>query len=208
MKSIRGEDFDIIEDREFASSNHIFAAQCVVLKKLGLAKIDHHPPLHEDDVKQLYDSQVLSLNNPVSLQRKVFFDMMLHFCRRAMENLREITIYDFEVKTNGNGKEYVVNVTDELTKNHRESDANEDPGMMLATGEENCPVRSYKYYIEKLNPKQSAFFQRPKNNTPSSGVWYDNMVLGVKSLEAMMKNISKAAILVQYILIIASEQRR
>ena len=51
MKSIRGEDFDIIEDREFASSNHIFAAQCVVLKKLGLAKIDHHPPLHEDDVK-------------------------------------------------------------------------------------------------------------------------------------------------------------
>jgi hypothetical protein len=32
---------------------------------------------------------------------------MLHFCKRGGENLRELSIHDFIVKTTGEGKEYV-----------------------------------------------------------------------------------------------------
>lgn len=192
MKEIRGDRFDIIEDREFSRSNSVFAAQCVVLKKEGLGQIDHYPPISEDDIKLLYQSNVFSSENPVSLQRKVFFDLMLHFCRRGMENLRNLTTRDFVVKTMSNGVECVIKVSDELTKNHRETDENQDEGVMKATGLKNCPVATYKLYLSKLNPKQAVFFQRPKSFKPQSGPWYDNMVLGVKSLERMMKKISAA----------------
>ena len=57
-------------------------------------------------------------------------------------------------------------------------------------------VVAFKLYIcisIKLNPNKTALFQRPIKYVPSSGPWYDDMVLGVRSLSAMMKNISKAA---------------
>ena len=43
-----------------------------------------------------------------------------------MENLRELTIADFVVEKFGNDVECVKKVTDELTKNHRENDENQD----------------------------------------------------------------------------------
>ena len=193
MKEIRRVRFDIIDDNEFSKSNNIFTAQCIILKKQGLPLINHHPAISEEDIKLLYESSVLSCENPVALQRKVFFELMLHFCRRGMENLRELTVNDFSVKRLANGVECVVKTSDELTKNHRVNDENQDEGVMKATGKEYCPVRAYKLYISKLNPKQSALFQRPKEFTPSSGPWYDNMVLGIKSLQILMKRISKAA---------------
>ena len=108
-----------------------------VLKKLGLAQVKHYPAISD---KLYYGSDVLSFENPVSLQRKVFLELMLHFCRRAMENLRELTIDDFVVEKFGNDAECVKKATDELTKNHRENDENQDLGVMKATGQKNCPV--------------------------------------------------------------------
>ena len=43
-----------------------------------------------------------------------------------MENLRELTIDDFVVEKFGNDVECVKKATDELTKNHRENDENQD----------------------------------------------------------------------------------
>ena len=64
---------------------------------------------------------------------------------------------------------------------------------MKATRGKNCPVASFKAYVQRLNPKQSAFFQRPKNTPSFFGPWYDNVPIGVKMLEKIMKGISKAA---------------
>ena len=52
---------------------------------------------------------------------------------------------------------------------------------------------SFKLYLEKLNPKLEALFQRSKANTPSNGPWFDGQVLGIKSLEKIMKEISTDA---------------
>ena len=80
-----------------------------------------------------------------------------------------------------------------MTKNRRENDENEDVILMEATGKESCPVRSYKLYVSKLNPNLTALFQRPKKSPPQdpNKPWYDNMVVGEKSLGGMMKNISR-----------------
>ena len=64
---------------------------------------------------------------------------------------------------------------------------------MLATGTENCPVEEFKLYISKLNKNLDEFFQKPKGSAPADGPWFDAQVVGVKTLESKMKNISKQA---------------
>ena len=49
-------------------------------------------------------------------------------------------------------------------------------------------------YLQKLNPKCTAFFQHPKKNNMALGaVWYEARLLGIKSLAKMMKTISEEA---------------
>ena len=180
MKTVRGETFDIIDNEEFSPSNNVFLAQCVLLKKCGFAKIDSHPHISEEDMKRLYSSNVFSLDTLIGLQRKVLFELMLHLCRRGLENQRELTVNDFVVQRK-NGVECVLKTNDEMTKNHREGQENQEEGLMIATGTALWPVAVFKLYIQKLNPKCKVFFQRPKAKAPLIGPWYDNMVIGVKS---------------------------
>ena len=74
---------DIIANTNFAECNLVFKAQCVQLKKNGLAKVEHKPPITPEDMQKLYESDVFSLSRPESLQRKVFFEIMLFLCRLA-----------------------------------------------------------------------------------------------------------------------------
>ena len=67
------------------------------------------------------------------------------------------------------------------------------PVSPLETGGKNCQVKSFLLYGSKLNPKLKTFFQRPKDKIPADGPWFDNQVIGVKTIEKMMKIISKEA---------------
>ena len=109
---------DIIKDTEFNEANRIYEAQCVELKKQGLAKTEHKPPIADEDIKKLYRCGVFDTENPTTLQNKVLFKIMLFFCRRGRQNLRQLKKTDFEIKVNSQGKRCVVKITDELTKNH------------------------------------------------------------------------------------------
>ena len=185
---------DIIGDPAFSNSNTLFKAQLVQLKKKGYGKVEHKPSIAKEDLQKLYTGGIFSKDQPVTLQNRVFFDIMLHLCRRGRENLRELKTSSFMVKKLPDGVEYVTQVTDELTKNHRENDEAEDGGMMLATGTENCPVEAFKLYKSKLNDKLDVFFQKPKRSTPTDdGPWFDAQVVGIKTLDNKMKNISEKA---------------
>ena len=124
---------DIIKDTEFDEANRIYEAQCVELKKQGLAKTEHKPPTADEDVKKLYRCGVFNTENHTTLQNKVFFEIMLFFCRRGQQNLRQLKKTDFEIKVKSQGKRCVVKTTDELTKNHKAHDVQaEERGMMIA----------------------------------------------------------------------------
>ena len=94
FKATRG--FDIINDSEFTDANKVFGAKCVDLKRQGLAKVEHKPPMCEEDLKKLYESGVFCLNDPEKLQNKVFFEVMLYFCRQLKKT-------DFSFNTDGTG---------------------------------------------------------------------------------------------------------
>ena len=106
FKATRG--FEIINDSEFTDANEVFGPKCVDLKRQGVAK--------EEDLKKLYESTAFGLNDPEKLQNKVFFEVMLYFCRRGRQNLRQLKKTDFSFNTDSTGARYVCKATDELTK--------------------------------------------------------------------------------------------
>ena len=90
LKSLRNNDIDIINEGVFTESGTAFVAQCTNLKRQGLAKTVHYPPIDTSDLQKLRSSDIFNTSNPVTLQYKVFFDVMFYFCRRGQENLRQL----------------------------------------------------------------------------------------------------------------------
>ena len=85
-------------------------------------------------------------------------------------------------------------MTSLLIKNLREDDEAEEEGVMYATEGVWCPIASFEKYLQHLNPKKAFLLQRPKKEVSSDAiVWYDNMVVGERSLGDRMKRISKEA---------------
>ena len=155
----------------------------------------HHEPIDPADIDKCYKSSVFDQDSPASLQAKVWFELSLFLCRRGRENLKDLKKDHFEVRRDANGREYLAQVLDELTKKTREDNMSSrtDGGRMYATGRADCPVASYKKYCEKLNKDNNNLFQTPKQSMPQSGPWYKKSSVGKNTLGDMMSTISKKA---------------
>ena len=64
--------FYIVNHSEFNDANKVFGAKCEGLKRPGLAKVEHKPPICEEDLKKVHKSTAVGLNDPKNLQNKVF----------------------------------------------------------------------------------------------------------------------------------------
>jgi hypothetical protein len=149
-------------------------------------------------MEKMYTSGVLSTDNPEGLQKKVYVELSMHFGRRGREGLRQLRKDSIVIKTDDKGREYATLSYNEIDKNHQVQLPKEQEKrqiMFAQPASENCPVKSLKKYLAKLNPRCDAFFQRPKPKfTQDEGeVWYENKNLGVHKLETLMKTISKEA---------------
>lgn len=89
---------DIIKDPMFHYSNEIFRSMVVELKRLGKAAIDEHEEIVDDDLEKLYNYFRTVIDTPRGLYEKVLFDLLLHMCRRGMENLRDLTPSHFKLE--------------------------------------------------------------------------------------------------------------
>ena len=87
-----------MRDREFMAANQVMTGIVKTLKREGADKTNHHPPISEGYLQKMYSSQVLSNKTPTTLVRKVWFEIMLHFCRRGREGLRNLTSMSFILK--------------------------------------------------------------------------------------------------------------
>ena len=191
-----------MHDREFMSANQVFSAVLKLLKESGLDKSTHKSPILQGDMEKMYTSKVLGNDSPQSLQRKVFVELLLHFGRRGKEGLRELRKDSFQIEKDDRGRSYVTIGYNEFDKNHtaegRQDKENKMQIMYSQVGDPLCPVVSFQKYLDKLNPLQVAFFQRPKSLACSEDDhWYENKPLGVNTIANMMKTISKEAKLSQ-----------
>lgn len=192
---------NIMQDRDFLPANEVFTAVLKELRREGLDKTKHKSVIEAKDIEKMYSTGTIGNHNPVALQRKIFFELSLHFARRGREGLRSLTKSSFAIKTDATGKRFVCQAYHEKEKNH--------PGISNRETEKNaamyeqpqdpttCPVATYEFYLTKLNPQCDSLFQRPKKNYTESGIWYDNVPLGHNKLGDIMKDISKQANLSQ-----------
>jgi hypothetical protein len=181
-----------MSDPVFRPANLVYEGKIKGLKKQGKDVTAHKPPIDERDMARFYESGVLCNNNPVALQRKVFLEISFHFGRRGREGWRGMTRESFCIKKDAEGREYLTMSYNEHDKNH--ADAENKIQCMYANPESDlCPLKSYKLYLEKLNPHCNAFLQRPLPNYHGRQVWYANAPLGVNTIATMMKGISQDA---------------
>lgn len=64
--------------------------------------------------------------------------------------------------------------------------------MLAQPQSERCPVKSFKFYLSKLNPKCPWFFQTPNPYmaNPNVDLWYKNCPVGEGTIGLFMKQIS------------------
>ena len=188
---------NIMQDRHFQSANNVFWGVIKRLRREGKDTSEHKSPLTAVDMAKIYSTGTVSLTDPVTLQRKVFLEIGLHFARRGREGLRDLRQNSFVVCNDTNGTEYVKMAYVEKEKNHQGTDAKEKKknAIMLAQpNDPNCPVRSFKLYCSKLNKECESFYQMPNQRWLSDkDAWYLPKPAGIGALGNMMKNISKEA---------------
>ena len=177
----------ISRDKDFTAANDVFLGSLKELKRQGMDTTKHKQAINAEDMEKLYDTGVLSDDNPVALQRKVFVELMLQFGRRGREGLRTMRKDTFAIKRDGSGRRYITVVFNELTKNHQNDpkhDSEED--QLMFEQDSRCPVASFEKYMAKLNPARDDFWQRPSPSFKKTGVWYENKPIGVNTLHTMM----------------------
>ena len=107
--------FDIIHDVAFRKSGRVFRAVSVDLKRKGLGQVKHHKPVSVADMTKMYhrNTNVLTLDTPQGLQRKVWFETMLFLCCRGRDKLRMMTRNSLRVATDERGRRYVYHHAEE-----------------------------------------------------------------------------------------------
>ena len=182
---------DISRDKEFRAANDVLVGSLKDLKRQGQDVTKHKQAISDADMSKLYDSGVLSDENPVALQRKVFVELMLQFGRRGREGLRSMRKDSFLIKTDGRGRRYVTLSFNELTKNHQNNhkDENEEEQLMFEQ-DHRCPVASFEKYLNKLHPACNDFWQCPSPSFLKTGKWFENKPVGVNTLLNMMRELS------------------
>ncbi len=88
-----------------------------------------------------------------------------------------------------------LQVTDELTKNHRTGELQKETerGMMVQNKEDpkNCPVRIFEWYLERLNPDNEWLWQAPyKVKRRDDEPWYTRAKLGKNAFGGFMPELS------------------
>ena len=181
---LRSGTVDIIRDREFVAANIAFKAAIVELKKYEKAMCSN--------IKQLMKMTLRNCTVPVYSTKILLLDYNLKVGLK-----RELKKDHFVVATDSDGRQYVTQAVDELTKMTREDNQSSrtDAGRMYETSTDQCPVRSFMKYRSKLNPECETLFQTPKSAILSDvdSPWYKKMPVGKHTLGNFMSLISNQA---------------
>ncbi|KAJ8044890.1 hypothetical protein HOLleu_07776 [Holothuria leucospilota] len=185
-------EMDILITDLFKESNKTYKAMLVKLKQSEKGAVKHKNAVSKEDMGKILNS--LDITTPEGLQNKVFIDIMMYFANRGRENLRSMSISDFDIQVDEQNLRYIVR-RDTLTKSRRENEDENCSGHMYEIpGSSRCPVTSFLALKEVLNPAEQCMWQRPKLKAPVGGSpWYINAPLGVNTLGDKMRKISEKA---------------
>ncbi|XP_021357426.1 uncharacterized protein LOC110452971 [Mizuhopecten yessoensis] len=196
----RNYDIDILKDVYFEHANKVFdVTSRATPRRSNKLRIEF------DDLRKIYMGPGMNLDQPDTLQNKLFFDVNLYICNRGKDFLRVMAKDDFVISSDADGRRYV------WLKYHPKFSFRElvggvaDPDlsnngtqigdrMFERKGDPRCPVTSFLAYLSHLHPMTEAFWQRPKRSfVYADYVWYDNTPLGNSTLSKIMTRVCQSA---------------
>ncbi|CAC5417042.1 unnamed protein product [Mytilus coruscus] len=119
-------EINIITDKSFMPSNHVITDMMKKLKREGKDITVHKKAVAEGDIQKLYSSGIFSTDHPVTLQNKVFWDIMLNFGRRGQEGLTDLKKTTYAKYKDDKGQEYYKMTYNECDKTHHGVDSKEN----------------------------------------------------------------------------------
>ena len=108
----------LTKDPQFVLSNQMLDTKIKQLKKEGLQNTNHKPAIELEDLEKLKNSEILSLTQPWSLLRNVWFHISLFWCHRGFEGQQSLKRRSFTFDVDAKGDHFVSMTHDESTKNH------------------------------------------------------------------------------------------
>ena len=128
--------------------------------------------------------------------RKVWFLCTLYWCRRSSKGQRLLRRDSFQLHKDPDSIDYVDAMShEELSKNHQggftDKSRDERQTRLYSTGQDGGAFSCFRKYLDKLNLREQAFFQKPREKFKQSDqVWFENKPHGVNQLSTIMKQIS------------------
>ena len=185
----------IVSDAEFKPANLVFNGRLKQNRAAGHDTTKHKDAIEPGDIIKMYSSGTLSNKTPKALQYKVFFEISLHFARRAKEGLRELRKDSFEIKSDHTGTRFAtIGYNEKSKKDHGEKKefTEKEQRLYEQPDDPRCPVKSLELYLDKLHPDSNDFFQQARSGS-SDEIWYNGRPIGTNTLAKFMPNISREA---------------
>jgi len=83
----------------------------------------HKPATEHEDLEKLKNGETLSLTQPLSLLRSVWFHISLYWCRRGFEGQRRLKKSSYVFGEDANGSLFAPVSQDKTSKNHPGGDS-------------------------------------------------------------------------------------
>lgn len=101
-------DMNIVKDKEFKSANDTLDGKLKHNVKCGISKsTEHKEVITPEDLMRIRE-YLYSVDNPVILRYRVWYDIAIHFVTRGLEFHEQLKQNSFEFITDENEHEYVV----------------------------------------------------------------------------------------------------
>ncbi|XP_018082528.1 uncharacterized protein LOC734621 isoform X2 [Xenopus laevis] len=183
-------------NREFPLTNKTLSAKIKYLKKQGKSnRPNKGEALTDEDIENLYKTEILSLHNPSSLLNVLFFNNGIHFALRTKEQY-DLQWGDITLKIDNKGNQY-------LEYNERRAMTAENPQnvkvvkpRMYGTPEppERDPITAYIKFKNNRPPSMLApdspfYLALNTKYNPGYSLWYRAMKIGIHKMRLMMTSM-------------------
>ena len=186
---------NIITGEQFKRANGVLKSLIGMYLKTGSEKNEKFSCIADSDLKKIYDyfTSEENVDDRSVLQKRVLFDILLHFQLRGRENLRFLTKDTFGFDKDNEDNEFVYIKTNLLHKNVKASLNSKEfldlKKARMYSSSVNCPVENFKRYLDILpsvTKDNSLFPLITKNGNVSSSA-----VVGKHKLGSLLCDLSK-----------------
>ena len=190
---------NLTKDPEFMAANKVLKGEQIIHRTEGEDKSQSKKWVSKPDFSKMYKFVCNHLDDPETLQQKVFLDLNFYGGHRGREGLWKLTKSSFEIKENPDGKKFIVMTHNEQKKKQgdensgaRNQISENRPLIMEHKNSDLCPVKSFQAYLTHLHPNAEFLFQKPKYriNTKYENIWHEKNPVGEGKLGEFFKTIS------------------